>query len=127
MLKYLWEDLKPLVLTKLEYQDFKLESFDQMVKKVINGEDKLALWPCTSTKEIDLNYSQDNKPVNSTVAKSQGSAIKNPQVEKLKDRDAKSLSNPQRSEFFEKARKKKKKEHVAKAESVKKAPLRLLK
>ena len=55
MLRYFQEDLKLSVLAKLEYQDLKLESFNQMIKKTVNAEAKSALRPCSSTKEIDQN------------------------------------------------------------------------
>ena len=55
MLKYFRKGLKPLVLAKLEYWDLELESFNQMVKKAVNAEAKSALWPCSSTKEMDQN------------------------------------------------------------------------
>ena len=55
MLRYFQEDLKLSVLAELEHQDFELENFDQMVKKAVNTEAKLALRPRSSTKEIDQN------------------------------------------------------------------------
>ena len=110
ILRYFRKSLKPLVLAKLEYRDLKLESFNQIVKKAIDVEAKLALCPRSSTKEIDQNCPRGNWPANSTVAKSQGSAIKDSETEKPKVRDTEAPSGPQRSEFFEKAWKEKKKE-----------------
>lgn len=43
MLKYFQEGLKLSVLAELEYQDLKLESFDQIIKKVVEVEAKSAL------------------------------------------------------------------------------------
>ena len=43
ILKYFQEGLKLSILTKLEYQDLELESFNQMVKKTVNAEANLAL------------------------------------------------------------------------------------
>ena len=81
-----------------------------MVKKAINAEAKSALRPCSSTKEMDQNYPQGNWPTNSTVAKSQDSAMKNPWSEEPKVQGIESLSGPQQSKSSEKARKEKKKE-----------------
>ena len=53
MLRYFREGLKPSILAELEHQDLELESFDQMVKKAIDAEAKLALRPRSSTKEMD--------------------------------------------------------------------------
>ena len=55
ILRYFQEGLKPSVLTELEHQDLELESFDQMVKKAVDAEAKLAIRPRSSTKEIDQN------------------------------------------------------------------------
>ena len=94
MLRYFWEDLKPLVLAELEHQDLGLERFDQMVKKAVNANAKSALRPRSSTKKIDQNCSRGNRLANSTVAKSQRSAIKELRTEKPKTRGPKSLSGP---------------------------------
>ena len=84
MLKYFREGLKPSVLAELKHQDLELESFNQMVKKAVDAEAKSALRPRSSTKKMDQNCSQGNRPANSTVAKSQGSAMKDPRMEKPK-------------------------------------------
>ena len=110
MLKYFWEGLKPSVLAELAHRDLELESFDQMVKKVVNTKAKSALQPCFSTEEIDQNCPQGNQLANSTVAKSQGNAMKNPRLEEPKVWRTELLSHPQQSEFSEKAQKEKKKE-----------------
>ena len=76
MLKYFREGLKPSVLAELEHQDLQLESFDQMVKNSVNAKAKSAFRPLSSTKKMDQNCPQGNRLANSTVAKSQGSAMK---------------------------------------------------
>ena len=81
-----------------------------MVKKAVDVEAKLALRPRSSTKEIDQHCPRGNQLANVTVAKSQGSAMKDPQIEEPKVRGTKSLSGPQRLEFSKKAWKEKKKE-----------------
>ena len=43
MLRYFRKGLKLSVLAELEHQDLELEDFDQMVKKTVNAEAKLAL------------------------------------------------------------------------------------
>ena len=110
MLRYFCEGLKSSVLAELEHRNLELESFNQMVKKAVDAEAKSALRPRSSTKEMDQNCPRGNRPANSTVAKSQGSAIKDPRTEEPKVRDTKSLSGPQRSEFSKKVWKEKKKE-----------------
>ena len=74
-----------------------------MVKKIVNTEAKSALWPCSSTKKMDQNCPPDNRPANSTVAKSQSSAMKDLQVEEYKVWGTKSLLVSQHSESSEKA------------------------
>ena len=70
MLRYFQKSLKPSVLAELEYRDLELESFDQMVKKVVNANTKSALRSRSNTKEIDQNCPWGNKSANSTIAKS---------------------------------------------------------
>ena len=114
MLKYFREGLKPSVLAELEHQDLELESFDQMVKKTVDTKAKSALRPHSSTKEMDQNYPWSNQLANSTVAKSQDSAIKDLRTEEPKVWGIESASGlPQRSnnnELSDKAWKEKKKE-----------------
>ena len=114
MLKYFREDLNPSVLAELEHQNLELESFDQMIKKAVNDKAKLALRSHFSTKEMDQNCPRGSRPANSTVAKSQGGAMKDAQTEEPKVRGIKSASGPpQRSsnnKLSNKARKEKKKE-----------------
>ena len=69
MLRYFQKSLKPSVLAKLEYWDLELESFDQIVKNAIDVEAKLAFRPRSSTKKIDQNYPQGNRPAHSTIPK----------------------------------------------------------
>lgn len=64
---------------------------------MIEVEDKASLQLCNTTREMDQYYSRGSQPANSTIAKSQGSNMKNFQVEKPKTQDPKSLSGPQRS------------------------------
>ena len=114
ILRYFREGLKLFVLAELEHQDLKLESFDQMVKKAVNAEAKSALRLRSSIKKIDQHCSQGNQPANSSVAKSQGSAMKDPWTEEPKVQDIESLSGLKRSEFSTKARKEKKKKQQQK-------------
>ena len=53
ILIYFRKGLKPLVLAKLEHRDLELESFNQMVKKAVDADAKLALRPRSSTKEMN--------------------------------------------------------------------------
>ena len=82
--KYFQEGLKPSILAELEHRDLELKSFNQIVKKAVNAKAKSALRPRSSTEEMDQNCPQSNRPANSTVAKNQGIAIKDPQTEKPK-------------------------------------------
>ena len=70
ILRYFWEGLKPYILVKLEHRDLELESFDQIVKKVVNVKAKAALRSCSSTKQMDQNCPRGFQSANSTVAKS---------------------------------------------------------
>ena len=94
MLRYFQESLKPSILAELEHQDFELENFDQIVKKAVDAEAKSALWSRSSTKEMDQNCPRDSRPVNSIIAKSQNSAMKDPRTEEPKVRDTESASGP---------------------------------
>ena len=113
MLRYFQESLKPSILAELEHRDLELESFDQMVKKTVDVEAKSTLRPRFSTKEMDQNCPRGSQTANSTVAKSQGSVMKDPRTEEPKGRGMESVSGPsQRSnnnELFDKTWKKKKK------------------
>ena len=93
ILRYFQESLKPSVLAELEYRDLKLESFDQMVKKAVNDKAKSTLRPHSSTKKMDQNCPRSNRLANSTVAMSQGSAIKDSRSEEPKVRGTE-LSGP---------------------------------
>ena len=110
MLRYFWEGLQLFVLAKLKYQDLELKSFNQMVKKAVNAEAKSALRPRIKTKKIDQNCPQGNQLANSTIAKSQDSAIKNSQVKVPKVRRIELLLGPQHFESSKKAWKEKKKQ-----------------
>ena len=94
MLRYFYEGLKPSVLAELEHRDLKLEKINQMVKKAVNAKAKSALQPRSSSKEMDQNCPWRSRPANSTVAKSQGSAMKDPRTEKPKVQGTESASGP---------------------------------
>ena len=81
-----------------------------MVKKAVNAKVKLALQFYFSTKEIDQNYFQGNRPANSTVDKSRGSVMKDPWTKEPKVGDTETPLDLQHFEFSKKARKEKKKE-----------------
>ena len=81
-------------MAELEHRNLELESFNQIVKKTVNAEAKSALRPHSSTKKMDQHYLWGNRPANSTVAKSQGSAMKDLQTEEPKVRGTKLLSGP---------------------------------
>ena len=95
-------------MAELKYQDLELESFDQMVKKAVNTKAKSALRPRSSTKKMDQNCPWGNRLANSTIAKSQGSAMKDSRSEEPKVQGTES-SNLQQSKFSKKAQKEKKK------------------
>ena len=81
-----------------------------MVKMAINAEVMSTLQPHSNTKEIDQNYPRGNRPINSTVAKGRGSAMKDPRIEEPKIGGIELLSGPQCFESSKKAWKEKKKE-----------------
>ena len=92
MLKYLRKGLKPSISAELEHWDLELENFDQIVKKAVNVEAKLDLRPGSSTKEMDQNCPWGSWLANSTIAKSQDSAIKHLRTEEPKVRGTESAS-----------------------------------
>lgn len=71
-------------MVKLEYQNLKLERFNQIVKKVINFKAQTALCPCFGIQKIDQHYFWDNRPANYPIAKLQGSSMNDFQTEKPK-------------------------------------------
>ena len=78
MLRYFREGLQPSIRIELEHRDLELESFKQLVKKVVEAEGKASLWPCTTTRKMDQRCPQDNRPAYTTVAKSLVSATWDP-------------------------------------------------
>ena len=108
ILRYFREGLKPSVLAEWEHRDFELENFNQMVKKIVDTETKSALRPCSSTKKMDQNCPRGNQPTNTTIAKSQSSAMKDPRSKKPEVRGTKLSSGLQWSESSKKAQKEKK-------------------
>lgn len=68
MLRYFRENLNFSILVKLEYWNLKLESFNQMVKKVITIEAKAALRSCSNTEEMNQNCLCGNRPANFIIA-----------------------------------------------------------
>ena len=92
MLRYFRKDLKPSILAELEHWHLELKSFDQMVKKAIDAKAKSALWPRSSTKEMDQNCPWGSRLANSTIAKSQNSTMKDSRTEEPKVWDIKLAS-----------------------------------
>ena len=109
MLRYFREGLRPSIRVELEHRDLELESFEQLVKKVVEAEGKASLRPRTITREMDQHCSRSSRPANSTVAKSQGSPMKDPRVEEPKFRTQEATS-PYRPESTETSDRKTRKE-----------------
>ena len=88
MLRYFREGLRPSIRVELEHRDLELESFEQLIKKVVEAESKASLRPCTTTREMDQHCSRVSRPTNTTVAKAStpSSSMKDPRVEKPKVR-----------------------------------------
>ena len=84
MLRYFREGLRPSIRVELEHRDLELESFEQLVKKVVEAEGKASLRPRTTTREMDQRCPQGNRPAYTTVAKSPASATWDPQDEPSK-------------------------------------------
>ena len=91
MLRYFWEDLNPFILAELEHHDLELESFDQIIKKIVDSIAKAAFQPYSSIRKIDQYCPCNNWPANSIISISENSVIKDPQVEKPKAQGLKSL------------------------------------
>ena len=91
MLRYFRKGLKLSILAELKHRNLELEIFDQIVKKAVDAEAKSALRPRSSTKEMDQNCPRGNRPANSTIVKNQGSAMKDPRLEKPKVQSTESL------------------------------------
>ena len=78
MLRYFREGLRPSIRVELEHRDLELESFEQLVKKVVEAEGKASLRPRTTTREMDQRCPQGNRPTHTTVAKFPASATWDP-------------------------------------------------
>ena len=78
MLRYFREGLRPSIRVELEHRDLELESFEQLVKKVVEAEGKASLRPRTTTREMDQRCPQGNRPAYTTVGKSPASATWDP-------------------------------------------------
>ena len=88
ILRYFQKGLRPSIRVQLEHQDLELESFEQLVKKVIEAKGKASLRPRTTTQEIDQHCSRGSRPTNTIIAKAStpNSSMKDPRVEKSKIR-----------------------------------------
>ena len=78
MLSYFREGLRPSIRVELEHWDLKLESFKQLVKKIVEAEGKVLLRPRTTTREMDQHCPQGNCSAYTTVAKFSASATWDP-------------------------------------------------
>ena len=116
MLRYFREGLRPSIRVELEHRDLELESFEQLIKKVVEAEGKASLRPRTTTWEMDQHCSRGSRPTNTTVAKANtpNSSMKDPRVEEPKVRTQEATS-PYHHKSIEisdrKTRKEKKKQH----------------
>ena len=116
MLRYFREGLWPSIRVELEHRDLELESFEQLVKKVVEAEGKASLRPRTITREMDQHCSRGSRPANTTVAKAStpSSSMKDPRVEKPKvqTQEANSPYHPKSTKTSDKkTQKEKKKKH----------------
>ena len=116
MLKYFREGLRPSIRVELEHRDLELESFEQLVKKVVEAEGKASLRPRTITREMDQHCFRGSRPANTTVAKAStpSSSMKDPRVEepKVQTQEATSPYHPESTETSnKKARKEKKRRY----------------
>ena len=119
MLRYFREGLRPSIRVELEHRDLELESFEQLVKKVVEAEGKASLRPRTITREMDQHCSRGSRPANTTVAKAStpSSSMKDPRVEepKVQTQEATSPYHPESTETSnKKARKEKKRRYCHK-------------
>ena len=88
MLRYFREGLRPSIRVELEHRDLELESFEQLVKKVVEAKSKASLRPRNTTREMDQHCSRNSRPTNTIVAKAStpSSSMKDPRVEEPKVR-----------------------------------------
>ena len=116
ILRYFQEGLRLSIRVELKHRDLELESFKQLVKKVVEAEGKASLRPRTITREMDQHCSRGSRPANTTVAKAStpSSSMKDPRVEepKVQTQEATSPYHPESTETSnKKARKEKKRRH----------------
>ena len=114
MIRYFRESLKPSIWAKMEQHGRELDSFKDTIQKIVDAKTKMAFCPRFATRETDQNHPQGTRPANSTAAKSQGSPMKDPKVEKPKSRtqEATFSYRPKSTETSDKkTQKEKKKRH----------------
>lgn len=74
MIWYFWKELKPFIKAKIEQRNCELDSFKELVEKVVEAEAKAALQPGFYTRETDFRYLWSTCPA--YIAKVQGSSKK---------------------------------------------------
>ena len=97
IIKYFRESLKPSIRVEIEQRGHELDSFEELVQKIVDAEAKAALQPRSAACETAQHYLWGTWPANSTAAKSQGSPIKDPRFEEQKTQTQEAAP----SHFFE--------------------------
>ena len=118
MIWYFWEGFFSLVRVKIKQRNRELDSFKELIKKIVDVEAKAVFWLRSYTCETDQNCLQRSQP--STVkANTQGQPMKNRKIGKPKSRPQKlQAPAPQRSDSAKtseqawKEKKKKDKRHL---------------
>ena len=119
IIKYFQEGLRPSILAEMQQHNRELDSFEDTIQKAVDTKAKAAFRLCSTTRETDKHCPQGTRLANSTAAKSQGSPMKDPRVEKPKSRtqEATFSYHPESTKTFDrKTQKERKKQHHLKHE-----------
>ena len=85
MIWYFRKVLRLSVIVEMEQRGRELDSFEELVEKVVDAEAKAALRPCSYARKTDQHCLRDSWP---SVAKAntQGQPMKDPRVEEPKSK-----------------------------------------
>lgn len=86
MLRYFRKGLWPSIRVQLQYQNLEVESFKQLMKKIVETKSNASLWPYTTTQKIDQYCFRCFLLANTNITKvsTLNSFMKDSKIDKLK-------------------------------------------
>lgn len=83
MIQYFWKSLKPLIKVEIEQHSQELNSFNKIVKQVVDAKPKATFRLRSYTRQTDRHYGQGSYPA-TTKFYTLGPSMKNPRAKKSK-------------------------------------------